>query len=443
MLTPVVRKVTLKTSKTHDYGLTFLCMHHDKGPVYISGIASGVSDTLAIGDRVLSVNSVSCKVMSQDTFEEKLRSKSRVVLEVQTDQEGYHQAKVDYHQRIQLSSQDVKEISLPRPHPNMSLGLTLLADVDVPGPVYIGSVELNSTAARAGVTKGHRVVEVNGQDTRMVSEDVLQSAINSSPSNLELKLYFEAVTWHTAADWDPEQLDSDDEMDMDDQVYPLQEYTLHKQDGKFRLNLLSSGTHEIDGVYISAVLNNRARDDGLRRGCRIISINDEDVSSAEKSHVVGLLTCAGESVRIVVKEDPVNFAKFGEFAMPQPNRKPSVASEDDRVTLAPAPALNTFSAQELPETARTSVLPSAAGSTLGNRQVSGASQATTITQDEAVDAMLVASQRLDESEESNEEAHDGRRGLQRAASVDLESRRQSQHDGVDTHDVNGRKESVL
>jgi hypothetical protein len=65
MLSPVVRKVTLKTSKLHDYGLSFLCVHHDNGPVYINGIAAGVNDTLALGDRVLSVNSVSCKMMNR------------------------------------------------------------------------------------------------------------------------------------------------------------------------------------------------------------------------------------------------------------------------------------------------------------------------------------------------------------------------------------------
>ena len=65
MLTPVVRKVTLKASKSHDYGLSFLCLHHDKGPVYINGVAAGVKDAVELGDRVLSVNAVSCKLISR------------------------------------------------------------------------------------------------------------------------------------------------------------------------------------------------------------------------------------------------------------------------------------------------------------------------------------------------------------------------------------------
>ena len=48
--------------------------------------------------------------MLPDAFEEKLRSKSRVVLELQADHEGYHQAKMEYHQRIQLDDDAVKQV---------------------------------------------------------------------------------------------------------------------------------------------------------------------------------------------------------------------------------------------------------------------------------------------------------------------------------------------
>lgn len=202
---------------------------------------------------------------------------------------------------------------------------------------------------------------------------------------------------------------------------------LYKESGKFRLNLLSSSTQQVPGVYISVVLNTRARDEGLRRGCRIISIDGEDVSTAEKSHVIGLLGRAEHSVHIVVKDDPVNFAKFGEYThVPASTQKAVGLDDGDLPPPTSAANMSTFSSH--PQTAETSVPASFdhAGSISG---------APTINQDQAVSAILATLEESAESEAEDARHHPG--SLQRAGGVDLDSRRQS-------HDAHsGPKESVL
>ena len=89
---------------------------------------------------------------------------------------------------------------LLKKQPHESFGIQIMADTEVPSPVYVASLTDNGIAARNGlITKGDRIMAINGKSTEEVLESQARELVAQNNSELDIDLEFTPALYRRAS----------------------------------------------------------------------------------------------------------------------------------------------------------------------------------------------------------------------------------------------------
>ena len=213
------------------------------------------------------------------------------------------------------------------------LGLTIAGEQEARGfGVYVGGVD-NERACADGLQVGMRIARVDDEDVMDLNRgDVVRLLASKSGPSVRISVMpddggferFEkaAAALHMQQQQQQQQQCEDDDDDDDDNGTSLpfaaattssscsshpewDTFTcdVDRSSGVLGFGLIGHKESSSLGVYLTSVINPRARAAGLRRGLRLVGVDGVDVKHAHKRDVLALLAGSGDVVRVVACDD--------------------------------------------------------------------------------------------------------------------------------------------
>uniref|UniRef100_A0A8C0FGC9 Multiple PDZ domain protein n=1 Tax=Bubo bubo TaxID=30461 RepID=A0A8C0FGC9_BUBBB len=165
------------------------------------------------------------------------------------------------------------------------LGLSIVGGADtLLGAIIIHEVYEEGAASKDGrLWAGDQILEVNGIDLRNATHDEAINVLRQTPQKVRLTVYRDEAQY------------------KEEDMYDVLSIELQKKPGK-GLGLSIVGKRNDTGVFVSDIVKGGIADtDGrLMQGDQILTVNGEDVRSANQEAVAALLKCSLGTVRLEV-----------------------------------------------------------------------------------------------------------------------------------------------
>ncbi|NWY50297.1 MPDZ protein, partial [Chionis minor] len=165
------------------------------------------------------------------------------------------------------------------------LGLSIVGGADtLLGAIIIHEVYEEGAASKDGrLWAGDQILEVNGIDLRNATHDEAINVLRQTPQKVRLTVYRDEAQY------------------KEEDMYDVLNIELQKKPGK-GLGLSIVGKRNDTGVFVSDIVKGGIADtDGrLMQGDQILTVNGEDVRSANQEAVAALLKCSLGTVRLEV-----------------------------------------------------------------------------------------------------------------------------------------------
>ncbi|EGD74437.1 hypothetical protein PTSG_05802 [Salpingoeca rosetta] len=216
---------------------------------------------------------------------------------------------------------------------NGRLGLGLVGESMARGyGVYISNVA-NTDAAAQGLEVGMRVLSVDGHDTRDATQSEVLSLVTSNDHDEVIFTVipddggFSRFGTPTSPVRAPQQQQehqqqqsdaaaardgdtNDEEETVPDAPPALVECDVTRTDGRLGIGLLGHPTQQGLGVYLCSVTNPVAIAAGMKKGLRLVQVNDKDLTSATQREAFSILTTATEPVHLAARVDTDGYARI-------------------------------------------------------------------------------------------------------------------------------------
>ncbi|EDQ86913.1 uncharacterized protein MONBRDRAFT_38169 [Monosiga brevicollis MX1] len=255
-----------------------------------------------------------------------------------------------------------KHVRLER-KPNESYGLVLVSDAKEPGPVYIDDIEPGGLASKSEqLREGDRVLRINGQSVESALESTAISLVRQFPDHVSLTLQPTDGAWRSArqsmhgdsvfasrrtsradgpspmsplptheereelSEQPNRQNDGDrtsDAADADRAIEPIvvqpdyittnrKTIMVPRQGGRLGFKVLGHMGTQGQGVYVSEVTADSAKEAGLEPGMRIYAINDQLTENASQTEVLAILRRVVDYARMTVAFDPEGYQAYAQ-----------------------------------------------------------------------------------------------------------------------------------